>query len=83
MLITQPNHKWNQQLRAHNKKNSIMKKLLYLFISLTLFACSTDDDTNTLTISIDEVTPTTATIQWSVPTASDGQTIRYQIILNG
>ncbi len=64
-----------------------MKKLLYLFISLTLFACGGDDDTenlgNNITITVDETSPTSATISWTAPSASSGATNRYDIFLNG
>ncbi|GER59798.1 hypothetical protein ULMA_19060 [Patiriisocius marinus] len=52
MLIIQPNHKWNQQLRAHNKKTKTMKKLLFILIALTLIACGEDDENEPQIVNI-------------------------------
>jgi hypothetical protein len=61
-----------------------MRKLVYTLIGLFIIACTSDDDgINSLSITVDETTPSSASIQWTVPSASEGQTIRYQILLNG
>lgn len=38
---------------------------------------------NTFTITVDEVTLNGATISWTVPTSSAGQTLLYRVLLNG
>lgn len=63
-----------------------MKKFIYLFIIIILFACGGDDEsptTNSIDITVGYVTDNEAGISWTTPTLSTEGTVSYKIVLEG
>ncbi len=64
-----------------------MKKLIYLFLAITLLACGRDDEstptTNTMDVTVGYITNHEAGINWTTPTLSLEGTVSYKIVLEG
>ncbi len=60
-----------------------MKKILYLFIILTFFACGGDDEdnqTSNFETEVQNLTIESATVTWNTPTNFSGDVI-YRVVL--